>query len=144
MKTKKNPLVTIIITNFNKSKYLVKAIKSCVNQKYQKIEIIFFDDKSTDNSLKRLKDFKFKNKVNLKIITNNKNGKIAVKKLNAMALALVVTAPFTIPKIYNSKRSYIDKPSKPGNLICLKKRTNKLTKGILSNLSSICLVMQRF
>ena len=72
MKTKKNPLVTIIITNFNKSKYLVKAIKSCVNQKYQKIEIIFFDDKSTDDSLKRLKDFKIKNKVNLKIITNNK------------------------------------------------------------------------
>ena len=72
MKTKKNLLVTIIITNFNKSKYLVKAIKSCVNQKYQKIEIIFFDDKSTDDSLKRLKDFKIKNKVNLKIITNNK------------------------------------------------------------------------
>jgi hypothetical protein len=30
-------------------------------------------------------------------ITNNKNGKIAVKKLNAIALALVVSAPSTIP-----------------------------------------------
>ena len=72
METKKSPLVTIIITNFNKSKYLVKALKSCANQKYQEIEIIFFDDKSTDNSLKKLYNFKKKNKINLKIITNKK------------------------------------------------------------------------
>jgi hypothetical protein len=31
------------------------------------------------------------------IKTNNKNGNIAVKKLNAIALALVVRAPLTIP-----------------------------------------------
>ena len=78
MEIKKNPLVTIIITNFNKSKYLTKAIKSCLNQKYQNIEIIFFDDKSTDNSLKKVKDFKIKNKINLKLITNtNKKKKTA-------------------------------------------------------------------
>ena len=71
MKTK-NPLVTIIITNFNKSKYLVKALKSCINQKYRKLEIIFFDDKSTDNSLDKLYNFKYKNKIKLKIITNKK------------------------------------------------------------------------
>ena len=72
MKTKKNPLVTIIITNYNKSKYLVKALKSCINQKYRKLEIIFFDDKSTDNSLDKLYNFKYKNKIKLKIITNKK------------------------------------------------------------------------
>ena len=72
MKTKKNPLVTIIITNYNKSKYLVKALKSCANQKYRKLEIIFFDDKSTDNSLDKLYNFKYKNKIKLKIITNKK------------------------------------------------------------------------
>ena len=75
MKTKKNPLVTIIITNYNKSKYLVKALKSCINQKYRKLEIIFFDDKSTDNSLDKLYNFKYKNKIKLKIITNKKNNK---------------------------------------------------------------------
>ena len=31
---------------------------------------------------------------------NNKKGKIAIKKLKAIALALVVKAPSTIPRIY--------------------------------------------
>ena len=36
---------------------------------------------------------------------NNKNGKIAVKKLNAIALARVAKAPFAIPIVYNSNKS---------------------------------------
>ena len=68
----KNPLVTIIITNFNKSAYILKAINSCLNQKYEKIEIIFFDDKSSDNSLKKIRNFRKKNNLNFKIITNLK------------------------------------------------------------------------
>ena len=46
----RGPLVTIIITNFNKSVFILKAIDSCLNQKYKEVEIIFFDDKSSDNS----------------------------------------------------------------------------------------------
>ena len=56
----RNSLVTIIITNFNKSAYILKAINSCLNQKYEKIEIIFFDDKSSDNSLKKIRNFRKK------------------------------------------------------------------------------------
>ena len=33
-------LVTIYITNFNYANYIEKAIKSCLNQTYKKIEII--------------------------------------------------------------------------------------------------------
>ena len=40
----KDPLVSIIITNFNKSKFLIKGIKACLGQSYQSKEIIFFDD----------------------------------------------------------------------------------------------------
>ncbi len=84
----KDPLVSIIITNFNKSKYILQSVKSCLNQTYKKKEIIFFDDKSTDNSLKKIKDFKNKNKLKFKIISNLKkkvntapiNQIIAVKK----------------------------------------------------------------
>jgi len=82
------PLVSIIITNFNKSQFLLEAVKSCFKQNYKKIEIIFFDDKSTDNSLKKINDYKKKNKVNLKIVSNLKKKKntgpinqiIAIKK----------------------------------------------------------------
>jgi len=84
----KDPLVSVIITNFNKSKYILESVKSCLRQTYKKKEIIFFDDKSTDSSLKKIKDFKIKNKLKFKIISNlNKkentapiNQMIAVKK----------------------------------------------------------------
>ena len=85
---KKDPLVSVIITNFNKSKYIMESVKSCLRQSYKKKEIIFFDDKSTDSSLKKIKDFKIKHKLKFKIISNlNKkentapiNQMIAVKK----------------------------------------------------------------
>ena len=84
----KDPLVSIIITNFNKSKFILKGVKSCLEQKYKKKEIIFFDDNSSDGSLKKIKDFKKKNKLNFKIISHiNKkknsapiNQMIAIKK----------------------------------------------------------------
>ena len=66
----RKPLVTIIITNFNKSIFILKALNSCLKQKYEKIEIIFFDDKSSDNSLKKVIDFKKKNNLKFKIISN--------------------------------------------------------------------------
>ena len=54
---KKN-FVSILITNFNKGKYLEKTINSCLIQEYKNKEILVFDDCSTDNSLKILKKFK--------------------------------------------------------------------------------------
>jgi len=85
---KNDPLVSVIITNFNKSNYILESVRSCLRQSYKKKEIIFFDDKSTDNSLKKIKNFKIKNKLKFKIISNlNKkentapiNQMIAVKK----------------------------------------------------------------
>ena len=70
-----NPLVSLIITNYNKSNFIIKAINSCLNQKYRNIEIIFFDDKSSDNSLKKIKEFKKKNDLDFKIIANPKKKK---------------------------------------------------------------------
>ena len=69
--SKKN-LVTIIITNFNKSAFVLKAINACLDQKYKNIEIIFFDDKSSDDSLKKIIKFKNKKNLNFKIISNYK------------------------------------------------------------------------
>ena len=66
----KDPLVSVIITNYNKSKYILESVKSCLNQSYKKKEIIFFDDKSTDNSLNKIKNFKNKNNLKFKIISN--------------------------------------------------------------------------
>ena len=57
---KKNPLISIIISNYNKSNFILKAVRSCIDQRYEQKEIIFFDDNSTDKSLKKIIDFKKK------------------------------------------------------------------------------------
>ena len=63
---KKN-FVSILITNYNKDNYLKKTINSCLIQDYKDKEVLVFDDCSTDNSLKILKEFK-----NITVIKNKK------------------------------------------------------------------------
>ena len=53
-----NNFISILITNYNKSKFLKKSILSVKNQKYNNYEIIIFDDNSDDNSLEIIKKFK--------------------------------------------------------------------------------------
>jgi len=74
--------VSILISNFNKEKFLRKCIYSCLKQSYKNIEIIIFDDNSSDNSLKVLSKFK----KSIKIIKNNNkfSNYAALNQINAM------------------------------------------------------------
>ncbi len=56
---------SIVIANYNNSKFINDCIVSLNNQTYKNIEIIFFDDNSQDDSLEIIKNFK-----NIKIIEN--------------------------------------------------------------------------
>lgn len=47
---RKDGLVSVCVPNFNKGQYLKETIDSIMEQTYEKIEIIFVDDCSTDNS----------------------------------------------------------------------------------------------
>lgn len=47
---KQNPLVTILIDNYNYEQYLSLAIDSALGQTYQPIEVVVVDDGSKDNS----------------------------------------------------------------------------------------------
>ena len=64
---------SIIITNYNYSKYIARCLRSCFNQSLNKkdYEIIFVDDNSTDNSLEVASQFLHEK--NFKIIKNKKN-----------------------------------------------------------------------
>jgi len=64
-----NPLVSIIIVNWNAKNYLKECISSLLNQTYQNYEIILVDNASTDDSVK----FVEKEFSSIKIIKNTKN-----------------------------------------------------------------------
>ena len=49
--------VSVIMTNFNCSKFLDRAIKSVLNQTHTNLELIIVDDSSTDNSLEIIKKY---------------------------------------------------------------------------------------
>lgn len=70
---KKHPLVSVLINNYNKGNYCVKAVNSLLQQRYKNIEIIFYDDFSEDNSLDKIKKIKSDK---IKIIENKLRGKI--------------------------------------------------------------------
>jgi glycosyltransferase involved in cell wall biosynthesis len=42
---KQQPLVSILINNYNKQNYCKQALKSAINQNYKNIEVIFYDDR---------------------------------------------------------------------------------------------------
>ena len=63
----KKVFASVLITNFNKEKFLKKTLNSCKNQSFKDKEVIILDDCSTDNSLSVIKKFK-----NFKLIKNKK------------------------------------------------------------------------
>ena len=81
-------LASIIITNYNYSKYLGRCLRSCLNQTLssEKYEIILIDDNSKDESIKIAEEYisSFKN---LKIIKNKKNLGVAKSSNKAIKQA---------------------------------------------------------
>lgn len=77
----KNSFISILVTNFNKSKFLEKSLNSISNQNYKNYEIIIFDDNSSDKSLEIIKKFK---KVILIKNINKKNMSPALNQINGI------------------------------------------------------------
>lgn len=50
-------MVSVIVPNYNHSRYLRQRIDSILNQTYQDFELILLDDKSTDNSVEVLQSY---------------------------------------------------------------------------------------
>tara|TARA_E500000178_G_scaffold350799_1_gene410473 strand:+ start:88 stop:870 length:783 start_codon:yes stop_codon:yes gene_type:complete len=81
------PLVSILIANYNNSSYIQHCIKSLNSQTYKNLEIIFFDDNSSDNSIDIIKQFS-----NVKIIENKIQTKFgSLNQLNAFKEAVKIS-----------------------------------------------------
>jgi glycosyltransferase involved in cell wall biosynthesis len=77
--------ISVILTNYNHSKYIETAIDSIQNQSYSNIELILIDDCSTDGSrekIKLLEKKKFKFPLNTILLEQNKG------KWNALNVAI--------------------------------------------------------
>lgn len=64
----KNPLVSVLIINWNGEKILPECLKTILNQEYKNIEVIVVDNNSSDNSVAVIKQFK-----QVKIIKSSQN-----------------------------------------------------------------------
>ena len=75
-----SPLVSVVITTFNRAQYIVKAIDSALAQTYKNLEIIVLDDCSHDNTPQILSEYSRKDN-RIKIFRNETNLGVA-KNLN--------------------------------------------------------------
>lgn len=69
-----NPLVSVIIPNYNHSKFLDERIQSVLNQTYQNFELIILDDKSTDNSVEVINRYKDNPHVSAVVVNEENSG----------------------------------------------------------------------
>ncbi len=101
-------MISILITNYNKSKFLKQTLRSIQLNKRKKYEIILFDDVSTDNSLEIIKKFR-----NIKLIRNKKK----IYRSSALNQIHGILECFKISK---------------GNIICLLDGDDRFTKNKLN------------
>jgi glycosyltransferase involved in cell wall biosynthesis len=58
---KGNPLISVIIPAYNEGKNIGQCLQSMIEQSYSKKEIIVIDDGSTDGTIKKIQDTRYKN-----------------------------------------------------------------------------------
>lgn len=68
-----NPLVSVIVPNFNHAEFLQQRLDSIYNQTYQLFEVVLLDDCSTDASLEILKKYQ----------SNEKTAQLIVNEVNS-------------------------------------------------------------
>ena len=109
---KKN-LISVLITNYNKSRFLTKSLKYICNQDFEDYEIILYDDASSDDSIKIIKRFK-----KIKLIEN----KYRIKRSAPLNQIRGILEAFKISK---------------GNIICLMDADDFFNKSKLKKINEV-------
>lgn len=78
--SQKFPLISILINCYNSEKYVADCIKSALDQTYPNLEIIVWDNKSTDNTFNIINSF---NDKRLKYFISKKHQSLAYARISA-------------------------------------------------------------
>nr|WP_315182241.1 glycosyltransferase family 2 protein [uncultured Flavobacterium sp.] len=82
-----NPLVSIIVPNYNHEKFLKQRLESIFNQTYCNFEVILLDDCSTDASLNILSEYAKNPKVSHCVFNETNSGNTFIQWNKGIALA---------------------------------------------------------
>lgn len=126
VKQKRQPLVTILIPNYNYGHYLEYCLESVLAQTYPNIEVHFSDNASTDNSYeiaqKYRKIFKekgiyFKIADNKRNIGSDKNSKMAAKESEGEYIYTLASDDAIYPKFIETCVSIMEEHPNVGTVI---------------------------
>ena len=84
--TYKPPAISIIVPVYNAELFLERCLGSLLGQTLKDIEIICIDDKSSDGSLKILREYEKKDS-RIKVVAQEKNSGVAVARNTGLAVA---------------------------------------------------------
>lgn len=107
-------LISVVITVYNKEKYIEECILSIINQTYQNLEILVINDGSTDKSLELIKLYEKKDN-RIKIICTNNQGcsnarNVGINNFTGEYLIFIdgddVCMPNMIKSMYSSLTNY--------------------------------------
>ena len=112
MKNQKMPLVTVIMNCYNGERYVYQSIESVIKQSYKNWELIFWDNKSNDNSKllckkfndKRIRYFYSKNHFSL-----YKSRNLAIKKSKGKYITFLDTDDLWKKNKLKTQTDFIEK-----------------------------------
>lgn len=114
------PLVSIIIPCYNGEKFINRSLSSIFNQTYKKIQIIFIDDGSTDNTKKEISKWINKalktDNISLDYIYQNNSGpakaiKIGLNHIKGKYLSLLDVDDMLLPESISKRVEFLEKHS---------------------------------
>lgn len=127
-------MYTVIITLFNKEKFILKTIKSVINQTIIPKEVIIVDDCSQDNGLTLVKNFicQYNGMIKMKIIENIVNRGVSYSRNSGLEYAtgnyiVFLDADDELHKQYLEKINMLATKEK-ADIICVRRYYRKTNK----------------
>lgn len=111
------PLVTIYITNYNYSNFIIQSIESVLNQTLSNFELFIIDDGSTDNSKELIEKYRYHEKITI-IYQQNKGlnitNNVAMRVSNGKYLMRLDADDFLEPQALEKMNLILEKDDKLG------------------------------